>query len=235
MVWHWQTVVELLVGVGLSCIIGFEREFNEKAAGVRTCALVGLGSTLFTAVSRHGMWILPGLTVTNVDGSRVAAQIVSGIGFLGAGLIFVRRDSVRGLTTAASVWLVAAIGMAAGAGVIDLAISATTLYLVVVLGIQPLRRFIPHSKSTRATLSVTYEDGHGVLRQVMELIGNHGLGVDNLDVLPVQRETGTPKLQRVRLEIRSMGGSIPGVVQELAEVPRVHQVTSLNRERENEQ
>ena len=114
---HWMVIAELALATLLSAAIGLEREFNSKPAGMRTCALVGLGSALFTAVSRNGAWLLPGLTITNVDGSRVAAQIVSGIGFMGAGLIFVKRDSVRGLTTAACIWLVAAVGMAAGAGV----------------------------------------------------------------------------------------------------------------------
>ena len=131
---HWWTVVELAIGVGLSIIIGIEREYHAKSAGIRTCALVGLGATLFTAVSRHGAWILPGLTVTNVDGSRVAAQIVSGIGFLGAGAIIKleRDERIEGLTTAAGIWMVSAIGMAAGMGMEIIALATTLIALAVV-------------------------------------------------------------------------------------------------------
>ncbi|WP_241653565.1 MgtC/SapB family protein [Propioniciclava flava] len=223
---HWDAMIELTVGVALSMLIGLEREFHGKAAGIRTCALVGLGSTLFTVVSRQGEWLLPGMTVTNVDGARVAAQIVSGIGFLGAGLIFVRRDSVRGLTTAASIWLVAAVGMAAGAGVVDLAVTATILYLLVIIGLTPLRSRLPHSSFTHEVVSITYEDGHGVLRDVMNTIGNHGVAVDHLDVLSVpDRDTRVP-LQRVRIEMHTIGGSLTQLLRELAEIPRVRGVDS---------
>lgn len=227
---HWQAILELSIGVALSLLVGLEREFNEKSAGLRTCALVGLGSALFTTVSRNGAWLLSDHVVTNVDGSRVAAQIVSGIGFLGAGLIFVRRDAVRGLTTAASVWLVAAIGMAAGAGVVDLAIAATALYLGIVLGIQPLRRFLPRANTTHQEVAIIYEDGHGVLRDVLSLIGDRGVSVDHLDVQPMHGSVGAAPLQKVQLGLHTRGGSISQLVRELTEVPRVRRVTALGDE-----
>ncbi len=223
---QWWAVAELAVGVALSIVVGVEREFHGKSAGIRTCALVGLGSALFTVVSRHGNWLLPGMTITNVDGSRVAAQIVSGIGFLGAGLIFVRRDSVRGLTTAASIWLVAAIGMAAGAGKVDLAAAATVMYLLVMVGIQPMRRWLPHSRHTRDTLWITYDDGYGILREVMQVIGDHGISVDNLSVLGADQDEARPGRARVKLEVRTMGGSFTQVIHALSEIPHVREVTS---------
>jgi len=96
--------------------IGLEREIRQKNAGLRTHTLVGVGAALFVLISKYGFTdvLEPGLVV--LDPSRMAAQIVSGVGFLGAGLIFVRRDSVRGLTTAASIWVTAVIGAASGAG-----------------------------------------------------------------------------------------------------------------------
>jgi putative Mg2+ transporter-C (MgtC) family protein len=99
----------------LSTLIGLEREIRQKNAGLRTHTLVGLGSALFMLISKYGFTdvLVTGRII--LDPSRVAAQIVSGIGFIGAGLIFVRRDSVRGLTTAAGIWVTAAIGAAAGA------------------------------------------------------------------------------------------------------------------------
>ncbi len=223
MEFHWVAILQLFIGTLLSVIIGIEREFQQKPAGLRTCALVGLGSTLFTVVSRNGEWLLPGLTITQVDGSRVAAQIVSGIGFLGAGLIFVRRDAVRGLTTAACIWVVAAIGMAAGAGVMDLAISATIIYLLVVLGALPLRRRLPRSKHGRGILSVTYVDGKGVLRVIMSTLGDLGVGVEDLQILSAQREGGQ-RLQRVNIEVVASGSPMPTVVQQLAELDHVDEV-----------
>jgi putative Mg2+ transporter-C (MgtC) family protein len=112
----WLRAGELGVALLLSAVIGLEREMRQKNAGLRTHTLVGVGAALFTLISKYGFAdvLRPGQVV--VDPSRVAAQIVSGMGFLGAGIIFVRRDSVRGLTTAAGVWVTAAVGAAAGAG-----------------------------------------------------------------------------------------------------------------------
>jgi putative Mg2+ transporter-C (MgtC) family protein len=95
--------------------------------------LVGIGAALFMLISKYGFTDVLERGLVVLDPSRMAAQIVSGIGFLGAGLIFVRRDSVRGLTTAASVWITAAVGSAAGAGLLVLAALATGMYMVVTL------------------------------------------------------------------------------------------------------
>jgi putative Mg2+ transporter-C (MgtC) family protein len=106
---------ELGLAFLLSSLIGVEREWRQKSAGLRTHTLVGVGAALFVLVSKYGFSDVLGSHVT-LDPSRVAAQIVSGIGFIGGGLIFVRGDAVKGLTTAAIVWVTAAIGMACGAG-----------------------------------------------------------------------------------------------------------------------
>ena len=108
MLFDWDQVPTQLGLVGLAfvlCIlIGWERQYFHKAAGIRTHALVGLGSSVFTMISVEGFIYLAEYQVTR-DPSRIAAQIVTGVGFLGAGVIFVNRDVVRGLTTAASIWL----------------------------------------------------------------------------------------------------------------------------------
>src|SRR3954462_6906980 len=117
----WTQVAELIIALVLSTAIGLEREVRQKSAGLRTHTLVGLASALIMLVSKYGFTDVLGEHVT-LDPSRIAAQIVSGIGFIGGGLIFVRRDAVRGLTTAAPIWLTAAVGMAAGAGLWLLAI-----------------------------------------------------------------------------------------------------------------
>ncbi len=117
--------LRLTVGLVLGAIIGFERELQRQPAGFRTHSLVSLGAALFTVVSAYGF------TGDFVDPTRIAAQIVSGIGFIGAGTILQYRGNIRGLTTAASLWSVAAIGTAAGAGLYVVAVVGTALILVV--------------------------------------------------------------------------------------------------------
>jgi putative Mg2+ transporter-C (MgtC) family protein len=117
--------LRLTIGLLLGAVIGFERELHRQPAGFRTHSLVALGAALFTVISGYGF------AGPSVDPTRIAAQIVSGIGFIGAGTILQHRGSVRGLTTAASLWAVAAIGTAAGAGLLVMAVVGTVLILVV--------------------------------------------------------------------------------------------------------
>ena len=133
--------VRLAVAAGLGMVIGIERELREQAAGLRTHMLVAVGSCLFTLVSAYGFETSPGATP---DPSRVAAQIVTGIGFLGAGAILREGQWVRGLTTAASLWVVAAVGMAVGLGLfwasgVAVAITVASLWLL-----RPFRRRLRH-------------------------------------------------------------------------------------------
>lgn len=117
--------IRLTVGLVLGAAIGFERELHRQPAGFRTHSLVSLGAALFTVVSAYGF------SGDLVDPTRIAAQIVSGIGFIGAGTILQHRGHIRGLTTAASLWSVAAIGTAAGAGLYVVAVIGTLLILVI--------------------------------------------------------------------------------------------------------
>ena len=122
-------ILRIFVAAILGGFIGLEREYREKAAGFRTHFLVALGSALFMIVSAYGF---EGALVTpehRLDVSRIAAQVVSGIGFIGAGTIIFQKNAVRGLTTAAGVWVTAAIGLACGAGMYELATAATVLVL----------------------------------------------------------------------------------------------------------
>ena len=120
-----RQIVELFVAFGLTALIGLEREIQGKSAGLRTQAIVGTSAALILLISKYGWTDVLNAGTVMVDPSRVAAQIVSGIGFLGAGLIITRRGAVHGLTTAAAVWESAAIGMAAGAGLLLLAVTVT--------------------------------------------------------------------------------------------------------------
>jgi putative Mg2+ transporter-C (MgtC) family protein len=117
--------LRLTVGLALGAVIGFERELHSQPAGFRTHSVVALGAAIFTVVSAFGF---EGI---GADPTRIAAQIVSGIGFIGAGTIIQSRGQVRGLTTAASLWSVAGIGMAAGAALYGVAVVGTVLMLVI--------------------------------------------------------------------------------------------------------
>lgn len=131
-----QLAGRLTLGLVLGAVIGFERELHLQPAGFRTHALVALGSALFTIISAYGF------AGPSVDPTRIAAQIVSGIGFIGAGTILQYRGNIRGLTTAASLWAVAAIGMAAGAGLLWLALVGTLLILVVLSLLDRVEDFV---------------------------------------------------------------------------------------------
>ncbi|MHB1584082.1 MAG: MgtC/SapB family protein [Acidimicrobiales bacterium] len=201
----WRQVGELGLAFGLSAVIGLERELRQKSAGLRTHTLVGLGAALFVLVSKFGFGdvLHPGTVV--VDPSRVAAQIVTGIGFLGAGLIFVRRDAVRGLTAAAAVWLTAAVGAAAGAGLWLLALFATVGYFVTLVGFSSLVRRLPPSSTAISEVVVHYADGRGVLRRVLEAATDLGFSVARVGTEPRAHGGGSGGAVTVSLEVRGRG------------------------------
>ena len=164
----------------LSSVIGLERELRQKSAGLRTHTLVGVGAALFMLVSKFGFTDVVSTGTVELDPSRIAAQVVSGIGFIGAGLIFVRRHDVRGLTTAASIWLTAAIGLAAGAGLVVLAVAGTAVHLAVAYVYTPLVRRLPPSKWSTTSVEVHYRDGEGVLRRLLAATTDLGCAVSEL-------------------------------------------------------
>lgn len=125
-------VLGIVLAIVLGAVIGLEREFSGKAAGLRTNVLICLGAAVFTIISKY-LAAEAGDSVT-----RIAAQIVTGVGFLGAGAIIQDRGGVHGLTTAATIWLVASIGMACGAGFHRLAVVSTAAGIIVLLGLMPL-------------------------------------------------------------------------------------------------
>jgi putative Mg2+ transporter-C (MgtC) family protein len=227
----WLQCAEFGLALLLSAVIGLERELRQKSAGLRTHTLVGAGAALFMLISKYGFSdvLEPGRIV--VDPSRVAAQIVTGVGFLGAGLIFVRHDGVRGLTTAASIWVAAAIGSAAGAGLPLLALLATGAYLVVALAFPVLSRRLPSSSTAISTLRVRYPDGHGILRDVLSLTTSRGFAIDQMSadaVGGVRAELdGSPGGAAVEVSLQVHGkGSVNDLAAALAELPHVHAVAA---------
>ena len=178
-----EVLLRLAVAAGLGGAVGLERELRERQAGLRTHLVVAVGAALFTLVSAYGFsGFIAASGAERVDPTRIAAQIVSGIGFLGAGAIIRQGLSVRGLTTAASLWLVAAIGMASGAGYWSGAVIATVGALVT-LG--PLRsvtfRVVSRFRPGRDRLLVEIPAG-GSPAPIIEAVERAGARVVSLDV-----------------------------------------------------
>jgi putative Mg2+ transporter-C (MgtC) family protein len=163
----WDVVGRLAIAAALGAAVGIERELREREAGIRTHLLVSLGACLFTIVGAYGFH-----DFSSVDPTRIAAQVVTGIGFLGAGAIIREGISVRGLTTAASLWVVAAIGMAAGAGYYWPAVAGTAL---TVLALWPLRalayRTIERLRPPERRLVVELLEGASV-KKLLDMFGD---------------------------------------------------------------
>ena len=155
-----QELLRVAVAAGLGGAVGLERELREREAGFRTHLLVSVGSCLFTLVSAYGFheFLVGGGNIVRTDPTRIAAQIVTGVGFLGAGAIIRQGFSVRGLTTAATLWVVAAIGMASGAGYYSAAAITTALVLfslwpLRIIAFRTMSRFRPETDRLLAQLS----------------------------------------------------------------------------------
>ena len=148
-----ELMLRLLVAGLCGGVIGIDRTYREKEAGLRTHFLVAVGSALFMIISQYGFGDLCGSVDAKYDGSRVAAQIVSGIGFIGAGTIIFHKRMIRGLTTAAGLWTASGIGMAVGGGLYIIAAAATVLTLV---GLEFLRFALARSGMTNRSAKVAF-------------------------------------------------------------------------------
>ncbi|PZR83821.1 MAG: hypothetical protein DLM65_01060, partial [Candidatus Aeolococcus gillhamiae] len=179
-----------------------ERERLERAAGLRTHALVAVSSSLLMIVSAYGFADVMGVSQVSFDPSRVAAQVVSGIGFIGGGLIFVRRDAVRGLTTAAIVWVTAAIGMACGAGLAEVALVVTAGHMVIVFIYPKLAARLPASRYLSFAIRVVYEDGRGILRRVLAESTALGFSILTVDTHQLDQPVSGAAAVAVTLEVQ---------------------------------
>jgi putative Mg2+ transporter-C (MgtC) family protein len=199
----WRQIGELGLAFVLSSLIGLEREWRQKSAGLRTHTLVGVGAALFIIISKYGFNDVIGESHVVLDPSRVAAGVVSGIGFIGGGLIFVRGDIVRGLTTAAIVWMTAAIGMACGAGLAILALTVTAAHFVIVFAFPALAARLPRSRYLGFSLRVVYEDGRGILREIITASTQLGLAIHRMATQQIEggRIAGVPAVA-VTFEVR---------------------------------
>ena len=193
----WDFVFRLLLAAIMGGLIGLEREIRAKEAGLRTHFLVALGSALLMIVSQWGFQGAEDIPGTrHADVARVAAQIVSGIGFLGAGTIIVQKQSVRGLTTAAGLWVAAGIGMAIGGGLYVVGLVGTGLTL---LGLE-LFHLLRNVKSQYATVVFRTEKRDNLLK-VTSALNDQGYRIINCSVSTESRPGGEESL-RVKMFMR---------------------------------
>ncbi|MBO4455488.1 MAG: MgtC/SapB family protein [Bacteroidales bacterium] len=167
---EWNLILRIFIAGMLGGLIGFEREVRAKEAGLRTHFLVALGAALFMVISQYAF-------VGRFDAARVAAQVVSGIGFIGAGVIIFQKNVVRGVTTAAGLWVAAAIGLASGAGMYAVAIAST---LMALLCLETMHFITKRYGEKSVTLEISPVKG-GEMAEVLDLIGKTGAEVRSFE------------------------------------------------------
>jgi putative Mg2+ transporter-C (MgtC) family protein len=218
-------LIELFAAFGLTAIIGLERTVQGKVAGLRTQTIVGTSSALIMLVSKYGFGdVLPGHGI-ELDPSRVAAQVVSGIGFLGAGIIITRRGAVHGLTTAAAVWESAAIGLATGAGLLLLAVAVVALHFVSALAFSAVERQLKSRLSGTLRLQIVYDNGQGVLREIL-----HTCGQRNWQLTELEADEGNIDRDQVAVSMTLSGNGIGNAAQVLGEIDGVSAVLNADDE-----
>lgn len=176
---------ELLLRVFIACLlggaIGYERKNRNKCAGIRTHAIVALGASLIMIVSKYGFTDIP-----SYDAARVAAQVVSGIGFLGAGIIFIRNNSVSGLTTAAGIWTTAGVGLAMGSGLYIIGIVVT--FFVIIVQVVLHRISFLSSENVTADLRLTLVAEDGAIDRIRKLMADERLELLTLKVNKAKKD-----------------------------------------------
>ncbi len=219
-----QTVVlRVVLAAVLGGVVGLERERLERAAGMRTHALVAAGSALIMIVSSFGFADILGTRDVTLDPSRVAAQVVSGVGFLGAGTIILHREVVRGLTTAASVWTVAGIGLAAGGGLYLAAVATTVVALIILFGLRPVEGWLfTHRRQRTITLAVEREQVS--LADLESAVQRAGLRLDRA----VIRTNVAPGRDRVELVLaHAAPANVRSGVEQLRRIAGVVEISAL--------
>lgn len=189
---YWELTIRVIIAVALGGAIGLERELGEHAAGFRTHILVCLGSALIMMLSSYGFSAFIYETNVRMDPARLAAQVISGIGFLGAGTILRTGMTVSGLTTAASLWVVAAIGLAVGAGFYYGAIlTAFTAFFSLFMLNKLEKKFARFTKSSQTRhLALIVQDAPSHIGTVLQILKEQGLTVCDMAVEPLDSWNG---------------------------------------------
>jgi len=221
---EWDMIGRLALSALLGSFIGYERERLAWAAGLRTHMLVAVGSTMVMIVSAYGFADVMGPGIS-LDPSRMAAQVVSGIGFLGAGAILARGEVVRGLTTAASVWSVAGIGLAVGGGLYVPAIAATAIILIILAGIKPLERRFIGARQTRALVIFADRDALS-LPKLHEALGVGSARVQSFVLRP---KVSAPDVDQIQITFARLSATQFGAItKRLTDLPGVREVKELD-------
>jgi putative Mg2+ transporter-C (MgtC) family protein len=218
-----QMILRLVVAAVLGSIVGIERERLNWVAGLRTHMLVCVGAALFMIVSTGGFSDVLGNEHVALDPSRIAAQVVSGIGFLGAGTIVLRRKVVHGLTTAASLWTVAAVGLAVGGGLYVAAATSTVLVVIILAGIKPIeRRLFLIQRRRRTPLLILIIDR----REASLFAIESALEAANLHLQRMLIEHGdSPDVDRIQITVNcTRHMSVLSVAEQLRHVPGVREI-----------
>lgn len=219
-----EMVARLVLAGIMGSVIGFERERLLWAAGLRTHMLVCVGACLAMLVSAYGFADVLGQKNVTLDPSRVAAQVVSGIGFLGAGTILLRGEVVKGLTTAASLWAVAAIGLAVGGGLYVPGIAATILVVGILAGVKPIEeRWRDRMRMRMRELHLTVKAGSLSIDTLQEVTGERSSRIRRFVVRPGEGEG----LEVVTIAfVRLSQASVDDIARRLKENPAVVTIRS---------
>jgi len=185
-----ELVVRVVVAALLGAALGAEREVNQKTAGLRTHTLVAAGAALFTIAGAYAF------DQDNVDPTRIAAQIVTGIGFIGAGGMIRTGFTVSGITTAATLWFAAALGLSVGFGMYWIAVAALVVALIVMIGFAPIRNRIHRVHR----IEIAYESGHGTMTPLFETINAVGATVHHMALEEIDG------VRTVNIEVVGLGG-----------------------------
>ncbi|MDQ8734710.1 MgtC/SapB family protein [Paenibacillus sp. LHD-38] len=227
----------MIVSVVLGGLVGIEREWSNHAAGFRTHILVCLGSATIMMLSMYGFSQFVNETNVRMDPARLAAQVISGIGFLGAGAILRNGNMIKGLTTAASVWVVAAIGLCTGAGFM---LGASVCTLLVLISLFLLNKWEKHWLKDRRIhdLDIQIYDKPGVLGKIASKFGEYGIQITNLKMIHQESPvTDSDELQTMHLHFSLKGNTsdkFHALIEEIACMEVVisiesNQIASVNR------
>jgi putative Mg2+ transporter-C (MgtC) family protein len=216
----WEMVARLAMAGAVGAVVGCEREARRRTAGIRTHALVAIGAALFTMAGAYGFGdVAKG---ANVDPARIGAQVASGIGFIGAGAIIRNGGSVRGITTAASVWTSAALGVAAAAGAYVITVTAAVIVLSTLVLLRVLRPVIERFMDPTSELEVEYERGYGTIGPLIRAIEQLDGRVEGLQVLDDDGGAEQPGLRRLIVHLRiASAGSADAITRVLHGRPEV--------------
>ena len=217
-----EIALRLVVATGLTSLIGLDRERHESAAGLRTHALVGMSACLLMIASAFGFADILGTPNVSLDPSRVAAQIVSGIGFLGAGAIIANGSTIRGLTTAASVWSVAAIGLAVGGGMYSAALIATGISLFLLVLLRPWERRLDE-RWRKQTICAVFDPRVASLEGILAALHTVNLHASRLSVN--KGEDGGSEQVQITLEERG-GAVLQNAIQIVSKVNGVQRTSA---------